>query len=104
MLIKICGSYAMYFSRALIPASRDNTFNPKHTWKHIGLYAFRLQFLTDTFPSLSTCNTLGEVEDLEQLRVLEAGYKIKLVKVSNAWPGVDVPGDILKIERILKDF
>ncbi|OQR84161.1 3-deoxy-manno-octulosonate cytidylyltransferase [Achlya hypogyna] len=91
---------ALYFSRALIPASKDNSFDPTKTMKHIGLYAFRRTFLVDTIPTLLH-NELGECEDLEQLRVLEAGYKIKMVAVASAHPGVDVPSDIAKLEAIL---
>ncbi|KDO20328.1 3-deoxy-D-manno-octulosonate cytidylyltransferase [Saprolegnia parasitica CBS 223.65] len=93
-------SHAMYFSRALIPASKDNAFDPARTMKHIGLYAFRTSFLVDVFPTL-TRNELGDVEDLEQLRVLEAGHKIKMVTVQSAHPGVDVPDDLLTLEAIL---
>ncbi|OQS00488.1 3-deoxy-manno-octulosonate cytidylyltransferase [Thraustotheca clavata] len=91
--------HAMYFSRALIPASKDDTFDPTRTMKHIGLYAYRLSFLLDIFPTLPS--PLGQIEDLEQLRVLEAGYKIKMVRVDHANPGVDLPEDIAKLEAIL---
>ncbi|KAH9160385.1 hypothetical protein LEN26_001877 [Aphanomyces euteiches] len=93
-------SNAMYFSRAMIPASKDNSFAPDRFHKHIGLYAFRRSFLVDVFPKLVPCHTS---EDLEQLRVLEAGYKIKMVVVPFALPGVDLPSDVAKVEALLKE-
>ncbi|KAF0683930.1 Aste57867_24011 [Aphanomyces stellatus] len=91
-------SNAMYFSRAMIPASKDNVFAPDRFMKHIGLYAFRRPFLVDVFPTLEA---LHASEDLEQLRVLEAGFKIKMVRVASAAPGVDLPSDVAKIEQLL---
>ncbi|KAG9411071.1 hypothetical protein AC1031_016718 [Aphanomyces cochlioides] len=93
-------SNAMYFSRAMIPASKDNSFAPDRFHKHIGLYAFRRSFLVDVFPKLVPCHMS---EDLEQLRVLEAGYKIKMVVVPFALPGVDLPSDVAKVEALLKE-
>ncbi|RHY21183.1 hypothetical protein DYB26_002936 [Aphanomyces astaci] len=91
-------SNALYFSRSMIPSSKDNTFVPNRIMKHIGLYAFRRSFLVDVFPHLEPFNLS---EDLEQLRVLEGGYKIKMVTVPFAYPGVDLPSDIAKLEKFM---
>ncbi|KAF4323328.1 hypothetical protein G195_002808 [Phytophthora kernoviae 00238/432] len=87
-------SNALYFSRALIPHSKNGEFAPETTsyLRHVGMYAFRKDFLLE-FPSLPSSN-LEETEDLEQLRVLSAGYKIKLVQVDSTLPGVDTRADL----------
>lgn len=68
--------HALYFSRSAIPACRENENACKLTFRHIGLYAYRADFLVDIV-NLPVCE-LEESEALEQLRVLWAGYKIKV--------------------------
>ncbi|KTC71734.1 3-deoxy-manno-octulosonate cytidylyltransferase [Legionella birminghamensis] len=67
---------ALYFSRSAIPFNRDNPESMEHIFRHIGLYAYRAAFILDyvsfTPAPLETC------ESLEQLRVLWAGYKIRI--------------------------
>lgn len=72
---------ALYFSRSLIPFDRDGQ-RPQR-FKHPGLYAYRRDFLL-AYPTLAP-TPLEEAEKLEQLRVLEHGYAIKLIA---APPGV----------------
>lgn len=69
---------ALYFSRAPIPWVRDRgeSVAARH-WKHIGLYAFRRDALLD-FPTLPP-GELERLEQLEQLRWLENGYRIRIV-------------------------
>ena len=85
---------ALYFSRSLIPFPRDNdTDSTKHApWLlHLGLYAFRRKFLLEfaAWPA----SDLERTEKLEQLRVLERGYKIAVGIVEHAAVGVDTPED-----------
>lgn len=78
---------ALYFSRSLIPYDRDNLgFTPL---KHPGLYAFRRAFLLK-YPKL-TATPLEQLEKLEQLRVLEHGYPIAIVKTVCHHHGIDTP-------------
>ena len=78
---------ALYFSRSLIPYDRDNKgFTPL---KHPGLYAFRRAFLLQ-YPKLAA-TPLEEIEQLEQLRVLEHGYPIAIVKTICHHHGIDTP-------------
>lgn len=88
----------LYFSRSLIPGSlckayRSNTIY----YKHLGIYAYRPQFLL-TYRDLPM-TPLQQAEDLEQLKVLEHGYKIKAAIVNNASVGVNTPEDIKKVEQ-----
>jgi 3-deoxy-manno-octulosonate cytidylyltransferase (CMP-KDO synthetase) len=88
---------ALYFSRAPIPWPRDGIRGSY--LKHVGLYAYRVDFLR-RFVSWAP-GILEETEKLEQLRVLEHGYRIRVVTGSGRSPEVDVPADIAKIESIL---
>lgn len=91
-------SYALYFSRALIPSNKTLQFNPGLSYyRHIGLYAYRPDFLL-TYSELSP-TPLQLAEDLEQLKVLEHGYRIKVALTDHASPGVDTFEDINKVEQ-----
>jgi 3-deoxy-manno-octulosonate cytidylyltransferase (CMP-KDO synthetase) len=93
---------ALYFSRAPIPWVRDRgaSVAARHS-KHIGLYACRREALLDfaTFPP----GELERIEQLEQLRWLENGYRIRVVEVDYEAVSVDVPGDVAKVEKILRE-
>ncbi len=92
---------ALYFSRAPIPYARDPESPPRY-WQHIGLYAYRRDFLLE-FVGLD--QTEAELaESLEQLRALEHGHRIR-VAVVEGWEslGVDVPEDVQRVERLLSD-
>ena len=67
---------ALYFSRAAIPAHRDDPQSIKLAFRHVGLYAYRADFLLE-FVNLSATQ-LEKCEMLEQLRILWAGYKIRV--------------------------
>jgi len=87
--------YALYFSRAPIPASKSYPHFPPgdtHTYlAHIGLYAFRRDFLF-RFASLPP-SPLETHESLEQLRALEHGYRIIVGITSYHARGIDTPDD-----------
>ena len=94
--------YALYFSRYSIPYNRtgetDEDKRPSY-FKHIGLYAFTKDFLF-TFRNLPK-SSLEKAEKLEQLRVLEYGYKIKTVETKFDTVGVDRPEDLKRAEDAL---
>lgn len=87
---------ALYFSRSPIPCARtwdDQLLNddPPHFYQHIGLYAYRREFLL-RLSELPACG-LERIESLEQLRVLFAGYPIQVGVVDEATIGIDTPAD-----------
>lgn len=92
--------FALYFSRALIPYSRSRALGPG-AFKHIGLYAYRREFLS-TFSALPR-TPLERTEALEQLRVLEHGYRILTVETAYDSIGVDTPQDLERVRRLLGD-
>ncbi len=92
---------AIYFSRAAIPFPRDNGFRPiPLLMRHIGIYVYRKHFLLQflNWPR----GILEEREKLEQLRILERGYKIRVIKANEFSPGVDTAEDILSVEKIIQ--
>ena len=94
--------YALYFSRYSIPYNRtgENSREKRPIYyKHIGLYAFTKDFLF-TFRNLPK-SSLENAEKLEQLRVLEYGYKIKTVETRLDTVGVDIPEDLKRVEDML---
>ena len=95
-------SNGLYFSRAPIPWVRDTgaTVAAQH-WKHIGLYGFVRDALLE-FPTLPP-GELERVEQLEQLRWLENGFRIRVVETEYDAVSVDVPADIERVEKILRD-
>jgi len=93
---------ALYFSRAPIPWVRDrNESVAARHWKHIGLYAFRRAALLD-FPTLPP-GELERLEQLEQLRWLENGYRIRIVETEYDAVSVDVPADVDRVERLIRE-
>ncbi len=89
--------YALYFSRSSIPYPRFAE-GIVH-YKHIGLYAFTKDFLF-TFTNLPTSD-LEEAEGLEQLRVLENGYRIKVATTQFDTIGIDTAEDLERAKEIL---
>lgn len=67
---------ALYFSRAAIPAHRDDPHSIQLAFRHVGLYAYRADFLLEYVNLPAT--DLEKCEMLEQLRILWAGYKIRV--------------------------
>jgi 3-deoxy-manno-octulosonate cytidylyltransferase (CMP-KDO synthetase) len=92
--------WALYFSRSLIPYNRDG--REVDIFEHVGLYVYRKDFLQEYTKMVDT--PLCEVEVLEQLKVLENGYRIFVVETKCdriSGLNVDTPEDLLRIENIL---
>ncbi|MBF0154412.1 MAG: 3-deoxy-manno-octulosonate cytidylyltransferase [Magnetococcales bacterium] len=91
--------FALYFSRAAIPLAREQRDTPTHVLRHIGLYAYRADFL-QRFARLDS-TPLERLEKLEQLRALEHGFPIRVVTTSHGATGVDTMADLDKVRKIL---
>lgn len=89
--------YALYFSRSPIPYFREE--KKAEFYKHIGVYAYRKSFLKK-YVSMGK-GFLEEAESLEQLRVLESGYKIKVLITDYQGFGIDTEEDLKKAEELL---
>ena len=98
---------ALYFSRSPIPFNRDGGTGseicvPQEARIHIGIYAYRCEFLNQ-YTQLKA-SKLEALEQLEQLRVLDAGFKLHVGEVSEAVAhGVDRLEDVASIETILRE-
>jgi 3-deoxy-manno-octulosonate cytidylyltransferase (CMP-KDO synthetase) len=92
--------FALYFSRSPIPYPRGEP--APASWQHIGLYAYRRSFLLDFVELPRT--PAERAEELEQLRALEHGHRIR-VAVVEGWRSapVDVPSDLHRVERLLAE-
>lgn len=87
---------ALYFSRSLIPHSRDlpasDLLGQGLYHRHLGLYAYRKSFL-QAWQHLRP-HPLEETEKLEQLRALANGFSIAVIEVTQTAPGIDTPDDL----------
>ncbi len=84
---------AIYFSRSSIPFTRDpGADSISGALKHIGLYAFRKDFLLK-FSQLPD-SKLEKMEALEQLRVISNGYKVKVIMTDHSFLGIDTKQDL----------
>jgi len=92
-----CGR-AIYFSRSNVPHCRDGIdeatlqAEPPAFWHHIGIYAYRQQFLQ--WFRQQPQGRLEQLEKLEQLRAVEAGKRILVAHVEKATPGIDTQADL----------
>lgn len=84
---------ALYFSRSIIP------YQAKSCYQHLGIYAYRKQFLLKLQQLPNT--PLQLKEDLEQLKILENGYSIHTVLVNDVDIAVDHPNDLINLKRYL---
>jgi 3-deoxy-manno-octulosonate cytidylyltransferase (CMP-KDO synthetase) len=98
------GGHALYFTRAPAPWARDAFAQSRDTLpagvpflRHIGIYAYRAGFLR-RYTTLAR-TPLEAAESLEQLRVLENGYRIAVDVAPEAFPaGVDTEADLARVE------
>lgn len=94
---------ALYFSRSIVPYLRgveQEEWASQHTfYKHIGLYAYRPDVLQE-ITQLPT-SPLEKAESLEQLRWLEAGYRISVGYTDVETIGIDTPEDLCKAEEFI---
>lgn len=89
---------ALYFSRSCIPSNKKLRFNSfGNYYRHVGLYVYRPSFLLHLLTLSPT--PLQLEEDLEQLKVLEHGYRIKTAITDEVGIGVDTFEDLKKLEQ-----
>lgn len=93
--------YALYFSRAAIPYPRDKGTKAAY-YKHLGFYAYRKDFLSRM--ARLEKGYYEDIEKLEQLKILEYGFRIKIVITAHDSPEVDLPEDIGRIESSHDSF
>lgn len=97
-VVKNLRDEALYFSRSAIPFNRDSRV--VDYFGHIGLYAFH----RDTLRQISTLpeGELEKAENLEQLRWMEHGYRIRLAEIDEPAPSVDTPDGLEKVRALMR--
>jgi len=94
-------NFALYFSRGAIPFHAQNSELKRPVfYKHIGLYGYTKDFLF-IYKNLPPSG-LEKTECLEQLRVLEEGFRIKVIETKYDTVGVDTPEDLEKVRNYLR--
>lgn len=103
-IVKVVASQqgeALYFSRAMIPYNRStqNQELPAYAYRHLGLYAYRVQLLQDY--TTWQMGQLEQLESLEQLRILENGHRIAISEAEVSLPaGVDTLEDLQRLNAL----
>jgi 3-deoxy-manno-octulosonate cytidylyltransferase (CMP-KDO synthetase) len=96
--------FALYFSRNVIPyirgVEKQNWLHNFNFLKHIGLYAYRAEVLRQI--TALPQSSLELAEKLEQLRWLQAGYRIRVGLTDVETVGIDTPDDLRKAEALIK--
>lgn len=101
-VVKDKDDFALYFSRAELPYHAENSEIKAPLYhKHIGLYGYTKDFLF-VFKNLAS-SYLEKTERLEQLRILEGGFRIKVVETEHDTIGVDTPQDLEKVRQIFAE-
>jgi len=93
----------IYASRAMIPCSKSGKFNPNVKYfRNCGMYGFTREYLEKY--SFSSSTPLQIEEDLEQLKAIENGVKIKLALVNNVEHGIDLPEQLDKLDKKIRNL
>ena len=100
---------ALYFSRSPVPFARHLDLRELETlpddfraYGHLGIYAYRKEFLL-RYASLPP-TYLEQTERLEQLRVLENGYSLRIIEAERPSLGIDTPEDLVKARGLAETF
>jgi len=90
----------LYMSRHLIPGTKSKQIKPPHYFKQVCIYAFNKNELLD-FVNFGRKGTIEYYEDIEILRFLDIGSKIRVVETMGSSLAVDVPEDVKKVEEAI---
>ncbi len=101
-VITDCNDRAIYFSRSVIPYDREKSGlgEPGQYLRHIGIYAYRKEFLLEITALPQT--PLEKTEKLEQLRAIELGYPILVGRVEHTCDGIDTPNQYAEFVKRYK--
>lgn len=90
---------AMYFSRSVIPSNQKDG-NLARVFRHVGIYAYKREFLLKFAAMEQTELELGE--GIEPLRAMQKGYKMRLKETEYSSIGVDLPEHVTRVEQIIR--
>jgi 3-deoxy-manno-octulosonate cytidylyltransferase (CMP-KDO synthetase) len=89
----------LYMSRAVVPLAKDGTIVVQKLKKNVGVFYFKRDFLDKLAALHQTDTGLDRFEGLEQLRWLELGFTIKVLKIKHYGFGIDVPEQVKQLEK-----
>lgn len=95
-------SELLYISRSAIPSNKKNLKKKLIFLKQVCIYAFNKSELK-LFNRLKRKTYLEKIEDIEIIRFLELGKKIKMIKLNSKSYAVDIPEDLKKVEKVIKN-
>ncbi len=93
-------NFALYFSREVIPSSRKTKGEVKNIYKQVAIIPFKRDFLIK-FNSLAP-TPLETIESVDMLRILEHGFKVKMVLTQIQTQSVDTARDLHKVEKLMR--
>jgi 3-deoxy-manno-octulosonate cytidylyltransferase (CMP-KDO synthetase) len=91
--------FLLYASRAAIPTTKKLEFVSAN--RQVGMYAFRADALS-AFASRGSKTPLEQLEDIEVLRFLEMGYRVRMIAVPSGGIAIDTPEDLQKAQALLR--
>lgn len=92
----------LYMSRSAVPSFKDPSQAPDRYWKQVCIYGFSRSELT-SFAEYGRKSTLERSEDIEILRFFELGIGVQMVPVDGGSLAVDVPDDVPRVERAMRE-
>tara|TARA_X000000950_G_scaffold132263_1_gene164820 strand:+ start:973 stop:1722 length:750 start_codon:yes stop_codon:yes gene_type:complete len=93
----------LYMSRKKIPGFKKDEDAPKKYYKQVCIYAFNREEL-ESFAKFGRKSLLEQSEDIEILRFFELRKNVRLVETEDSSLAVDVPEDVVKIEKVMSDI
>ncbi len=97
-VVKTLDNRLMYISRSAIPGNKSETFGK--SWRQICMYSFPRDHLLE-FAAYGQKTPNEEIEDIEIIRFLEMGHRVRMIEMSGCSVAVDFPTDIKRVEKIL---
>ena len=94
-------NFLLYMSRSPIPGSKNNNYKIKF-FKQVCMYGFPKTILKKLYGLNKKKTKLESIEDIELLRVIENGYKVKMLKVSDNKIAIDTPSDLVAAKKLIK--
>ncbi len=94
-------NFLLYMSRSPIPGSKDQNYKIE-TFKQVCMYGFPKIILKKLYGLNKKKTKLESIEDIELLRAIENGYKVKMLKVNDNKIAIDTPSDLIAAKKLIK--
>ena len=98
-IVSTWDNYLLYQSRNIIPIKKSGDYNWKDCKKQVGIKIFSKKGLDELYKLKHKETHLDKLEGLEELRIIELGFKFKLHKIKHIGCGIDVPNQVERMEK-----